>query len=475
MSINLELRPQIETLDRRKETKESEKDYKDYSIKPILVEAEEAHREGIVKYVEKEDSTEELPWGSAIFTHPKLEKYPHINSTDIVIPPYMQHCDGVKATFADLNKPLSELSNSPLLEEGITLREKYVEEAQRYNEMVIETWQSGGWEPDYGTYVFYPFDRTLKLIAPKYWHRLGLVTSNAKLLTDPKKEKTWRELREILEGKVVGFWGASVGGAVVEGWLRESRADIVKIADPDDVELTNLNRGERMSLRYLTGTRADKVMQTGTNFHSYDPKNPYLMKRINKAEYLAHEMHYVDPYTTIFVYSEGINDENIERFINGNGEEPSIEVLVEEVDDEEIKAKARKFGRKHRKSVLTMSDLGDLSQGQFQDYEHNPDTSLGYKVSDEEFFAALKQAQEGTRDDFFTFIDALCGDDYRRDNFGDWVLGKGEQPTASLPQSGPIAMISGGIGGRVLAMYALGHKIPERFIFDIRNMEAETG
>jgi hypothetical protein len=46
---------------------------------------------------------------------------------------------------------------------------------------------------------------------------------------------------------------------------------------------------------------------------------------------------------------------------------------------------------------------------------------------------------------------------------------------SSLPQSGATAKIAGGVGGKLVAMYVLGHKIPERMIWDFGNLKLMIG
>jgi hypothetical protein len=72
----------------------------------------------------------------------------------------------------------------------------------------------------------------------------------------------------------------------------------------------------------------------------------------------------------------------------------------------------------------------------------------------------------GNREAVFEFIRAFVGPECVRGEFADWVSGRGEQPTSSLPQSGATAMISGGMAGKAVALYLLGHSLPARAIYD---------
>lgn len=434
----------------------SHPNYGEYDLQPIIVEAEVAHRERLVEYEED---------GTVVFRHSELARHGH--ASELRIPPSRQY-PAVRSTFDSLNKALSNLANSPLIDGKRTLRNLYDEEAARYEELVSAAYADGRFEPDYGSYVLDQSRGDLYLIAPKRWHRLALVTSNSKLLTDQAGLLSWQEIRDRLESAVIGFAGVSVGGNILEGWLREARPNQVKVADPDWVELTNLNRGERMSLRHVVGSRGAR----------FDLKNPYDTARVSKAEYIAYEQHLVDPYLRTFVYKEGITRANIDRFLLGDGEsEPRIDIFVEEMDNFDLKMLVRERCRALGIDVLMMSDFGNQAQVLWNRYRTEPHASLGYKVDDAEVHRTLEAARRGDRPKVFEYFGALCGHDFAADQFKAWVDGVGEQPTSSLPQSGATAMASGAIGGKELALHVLGFHLdgPTRVTYDLQHRRVIGG
>lgn len=375
------------------------------------------------------------------------------------IPPSRQF-PAVRATFDDLNKALSRLSNSPLLAGGQTLRQLYEEEQARYEELCVEAWSDGRFEPDYGSYVLDLARGDLYIVAPEQWHRLALVTSNAMLLADPEVRLAWQEVRRRLEGAVVGFVGLSVGGNVLEGWLREARPQRVKLADPDWVEVTNFNRGERMSLRHIAAPRSAR----------FDVRNPFDTPRVAKAEYIAYEQHLVDPYATFFVYGEGVTRANIDRFLLGDGAgEPRVDIVVEEMDDLEMKVLVRERCRAHGIDVLMLSDFGHRVHVLWNCFRGAPDAPIAFSGTDAALYESVRAVKSGERSGLFEFIEGLCGGDFAADQFQAWMLGQGEQPTSSLPQSGATAMASGAIGGKELALHVLGHQrgARRRVIYDL--------
>ncbi len=402
-----------------------------YALQPSLLDAAEAHRTGQVTY--RADGTVEVR--HSVATEPELfapsQQFPL-----------------VRATFDDLNKALSRLANSPLLEDGSTLRESYEAETARYEELSAQALSDGKFEPDYGSYLLDHVAHNLYLIAPAYWHRLALVTSQARLLTDPAGLASWRELRKRLEGAVVGFAGLSVGSNLLEGWLREARPAQVKLADPDWLELTNLNRCERASLRHLVQSRAAR----------FDPRNPYESLRVSKAGCAAYEQNLVDPYLECFVVDEPLSSRNAERFLLGNGsDEPRLDILVEEIDELSMKVELRELARRHGIDVLMLTDFGHRTQALWNPFRTDPRASLGVGGDDQRLKDALVATRSGERARIFAFIEELCGVDFAGDPFDDFVQGRGEQPTGSLPQSGATTLVAGGLGGKELALRVLGH------------------
>jgi hypothetical protein len=252
-----------------------------------------------------------------------------------------------------------------------------------------------------------------------------------------------------------------VGGNVLEGWLREARPRRVKLADPDWVELTNFNRGERMTIRHAVQSRAAR----------FPPENPYDVPRVSKCEMAAYEMQLVDPYLEVEVYRDGLTRENLDAFVEG------LDVLVEEMDHLDLKVLARERARHHRVDVLMLSDFGHTVHLLWNPFRERGDAPLGYGCSDERLLDALRASRTGDRSKVFEFIACLCGEDFADAHLRRWIDGAGEQPTASLPQSGATAMGSGAVGGKEIAMRVLGYPMPpgNRVVYDLLQRRVKVG
>lgn len=421
-------------------------DRSSYPWRPLILDAADAHATGQVRY---DDS------GCVTLEHPAL-------GPAVKVGPEQQYpC--ILPTFLSLDKALSSASNSPRLRSGQSLREAFDVEYRAYLEQLALTQAAPDvWEPGYGNYVYDRRTSDLYVVAPKCWHRLALVSSNAKLLTDPDGCMTAEEIRERLSTTVVGFVGASLGSNVIEGVVREMRPQAAKLADPDYLEATNLNRLQHGSLRYLSHCR-------GSRRH---PKNAFETRFVSKAELVAYENQLVDPFTDWYLYTEGVDVENIDRFLLGDDREPRLDYVVEEADDIRIKVEVRKRARAHGIPVFMASDFGHRSQAQLQDFSANPNAPLGFRVGDEELFAQLERCMaSGARDDMFDVARALVGSDFAVDEYAAWMQQTGEQPTNSVPQSGSVAQLSGALGGKLIALHRLGHQLCERVIVDTRRLQ----
>lgn len=167
-----------------------------------------------------------------------------------------------------------------MLPDGRTLRAAFDAERATFLDLLEASRAAGRVEPDYGTYVWDPLEERLYLVAPRFWHRLGLRVSNGMIHRDPGLRMSWAEIDERLDGFVVGIVGLSVGGNMLEGWMRDSAwARRWKGADYDHIEIKNLTRLSRCSMRHVMGSRAERRDQL-------DPFD--LPRSITKADQIAH-------------------------------------------------------------------------------------------------------------------------------------------------------------------------------------------
>ena len=185
---------------------------------------------------------------------------------------------------------------------------------------------------DYGHWVYYPWSGQLvHVLTRSSWHELR-TNRNRYLITDQEQ----RELRH----KTIGVVGLSVGQSAAFIMGLEGIGGYFRLADHDRLELSNMNRLKA------------GVHQLG----------------LNKAILAARQLYETDPFLELDVYTNGISDENIERFLL---HPRKLDLLVEECDDLYIKLRIRELAREFGiPVVMETSDRGMLDIERF-DLESN--------------------------------------------------------------------------------------------------------
>jgi molybdopterin/thiamine biosynthesis adenylyltransferase len=166
-------------------------------------------------------------------------------------------------------------------------------------------------------FVFYPWRRTLvRMLGPRAYRRLRL---------DRNRNKITLEEQERLGSLRVGVVGLSVGHAVAHVLAMEGLCGELRLADFDRLETSNLNR--------IPCT----VLDLG----------------LNKAVVAARRIAEVDPYLTIDILVQALDEANVERFVEG------LDVVVDECDGLDAKVLLREVARRRRLPVLMeTSDRG---------------------------------------------------------------------------------------------------------------------
>jgi molybdopterin/thiamine biosynthesis adenylyltransferase len=166
---------------------------------------------------------------------------------------------------------------------------------------------------DYGVWVYYPWsERLVHILDEKEFIFLR---------TNRNRYKITESEQHTLYQKKVGVIGLSVGQSVSLTMAMERTFGELRIADFDDLEITNLNR-----------------LRSGIH-------NMGLLKTVLVAREIAE----IDPYLKVTCFHDGITEENIEAFLTANGK---LDVLIDECDSVDIKIKCRIAAKKHQIPVL---------------------------------------------------------------------------------------------------------------------------
>ncbi|HET9931040.1 MAG TPA: Rv1355c family protein, partial [Polyangiaceae bacterium] len=180
---------------------------------------------------------------------------------------------------------------------------------------------------EYGVWVYYPWSRRVVHVLPESEYR--------ELRTSRNRNKITAEEQTVLRGLRLGIVGLSVGQATAVTLALEEIGGTYLLADFDRLELSNMNR-----------------LRAGV--HSIG---------VNKALLTAREIYEINPYARVEVFSDGIDESNIETFLVG---ERKLDILFEECDDLEMKIRLRERAREYGIPVLMeTSDRGMIDVERF--------------------------------------------------------------------------------------------------------------
>jgi len=149
-----------------------------------------------------------------------------------------------------------------------------------------------------------------------------------KLRTNRNKNLITQAEQQVLHNSCIGIIGLSVGSAVAAELVYQGIGSSIKLAEHDNLETTNLNR----------------IKATIFNIGE---------KKISIAERHLYE---IDPYITLISFKDGITTKNLKSFILST---PKPKIIVEVIDDFEMKILLRLEARKKRIPVIMQANLGD--------------------------------------------------------------------------------------------------------------------
>lgn len=168
-------------------------------------------------------------------------------------------------------------------------------------------------------WYYYPDSKTAVHLPNEATYQKIRTARNRNLITEVE-QAAYRHAR-------VAIAGLSVGSMALSALVQTGGPRNLKIADPDIVEISNLNR--------IKAT----VLDIGKN----------------KTHVAARESWLIDPFLEIETWDMGVSSDTLERFVT----DPKVDVFVDEMDDIRMKILARLICRKHGIPVVMATDNGD--------------------------------------------------------------------------------------------------------------------
>lgn len=244
------------------------------------------------------------------------------------------------------------------------------------------------------------------------------------VITNRNKYKITAEEQESLRNKTIGIVGLSVGGEIAVTVGQEHLCGTVKIADFDELDLSNLNRLNA------------GIGEVG----------------ILKTTICARRIYSLNPYLNVIPFSEGIHDKNMDDFLNG------LDLLIEECDGVEIKIPLRKKAKALRINTIYGADERGLLS--IEPYGNNPDFPI--------FHGILKESQpaRATYENDAAFLKALaiwCGGWDKISVRSQQSLSAIGKTTCGYPQLASEARFAAGQLGNVARRLLLGEQLQPFF------------
>lgn len=206
------------------------------------------------------------------------------------------------------------------------------------------------------TWVYYPGQRTAVRIPEEAAYFTLRTARNRNLITEAE-QTAYRDA-------IVGIAGLSVGSAALSALVATGGPKNIKLADPDTIDVTNLNR--------INATLADVGR--------------------NKTEVAAERSWELDPFLNLELFPEGITHGNFEQFLST----PRLDVFVDEMDAIALKIEARKRCRKLGIPVVMATDNGDSTLLDIERFDLEPERPIFHGRIE----IAPQELEHMTRDQF---------------------------------------------------------------------------
>jgi molybdopterin/thiamine biosynthesis adenylyltransferase len=248
----------------------------------------------------------------------------------------------------DFDKKLSNLINKHTfiidkvkdqIEELFLLRNpkyRFIKDHQKDLELFLKKFLKGKDLQKIGYWIYYP------------WNNYLVHSLDEKLLFEIRTARNLylisKEEQRRFYNSRIAVAGLSVGSHVALTITMTGGSKFLKIADPDEISASNLNR-----------------IRTG--MHNIG---------VNKAVAVSRQIYEINPFAKLEVFSEGINEKNIEKFLL----KPKVDLLIEEMDNIYLKIKIREIAKKHRIPIIMAADNGDNIIVDVERYDLKPNYSI---------------------------------------------------------------------------------------------------
>ncbi len=283
---------------------------------------------------------------------------------------------------------------------------------------------------EYGVWVYYPWNEKLVHILDE--------REFVSLRTNRNRYKITGDEQLSLMKKKVGVIGLSVGQSVSLTLCMERGCGELRIADFDELEITNLNR-----------------LRSGV--HNLGLK---------KTVVVAREIAEIDPFLKVTCFHEGITSDNLEKFLLQDGK---LDVLIDECDGVDVKVNCRIAAKKHRIPVLMeASDRGTVDVERF---DLEPDRPILHGFVEHLDLSGIEHVK--TNEEKLPYILAFAGVETLSVRMKASAMEVG-QTISTWPQLASAVVMGGGIMADICRRVLLGHYHQSgRFFIDLEQLMSD--
>lgn len=192
--------------------------------------------------------------------------------------------------------------------------------------------KTSGKPREYGVWVYYPWSGDLVHFPPRNDLR--------KLRTARNRNLILQDEQDALYKATVLIAGLSVGSSVVEMLSNQGIGGRFILVDMDVIEPTNLNR----------------------------IKLPYKEVGVHKVDAMAKRLSETDPFIEQVHFRDGLTEKNIAQIIQTH----KPDIIIDEIDDLQMKFVLREYTAKHRLPLVMATDDGENALLDIERYDTNP-------------------------------------------------------------------------------------------------------
>lgn len=264
-----------------------------------------------------------------------------------------------------------------------------------------------------GDWFYFPWDKSLVHYLSDAEHQELRTARNKNLINKEEQDKFYNFK--------VGVVGLSVGSHAALTLAMSGGGKIMKLADPDKISGSNLNR-----IRY-----------------------DFTKVGVGKCDLAVQQVYQINPYADIYEYANGITDENIYEFLNG------LDILVEECDSLPMKIKLRLEAKKMGIPVVMATDNGDNIIVDIERYDLDPDLKIFNGVAGD---LTIEEFQKMQPQDLPKLATKIAGPEFVTTRMLD-SIGEVGKTLYSWPQLGSAATLCGVAITYIVKRIANGEKI----------------